>query len=101
MGDMSRILIDIPKCQEVVPGLCGSNCLVISTSFLKPDTPPSPTLTSLSAALSQNACSLRAQLHNLLHKTRLGLLTTGSRRRLDVWGASHLCLARLPVGVGG
>lgn len=84
MRDMSRILIDIPKCQEVVSGLCGSNCLVILTCSLELDTPPSPTLTSISAALSQNARSLRAQLHSLVHKTRLGLLTSGSRRRLDV-----------------
>lgn len=40
MGGMSRILIYIPKCQEVVPDLCGSDCLVIPTCSLKLDFSP-------------------------------------------------------------
>lgn len=40
MGVMSRILIYILKCQEVVPDLCGSNCLVIPNCSSKLDTPP-------------------------------------------------------------
>lgn len=34
MGGMSRILIYIPKCQEVAPGLCGNNYPVISPCSL-------------------------------------------------------------------
>lgn len=101
MGDMSRILIYIPKCQEVASGVCGSNCLVIPTCSLELDFfffPP----WSLSSALRQNACPKRRNYTAWCTKSVLGCLQwVRFRRRLDVRGASHLCLVRLPLGVCG
>lgn len=104
-GGTSRIFnvhLEMPRSR---PGLSGSNSPAISTCSPELGAHPStPRPGNLSAALRPAVCSKLRNSPGECTERVSGLLACtrgwgGVRRRLQVRGASHVCLVRLPLEV--